>query len=261
MKQEFGFDPDKVQIEPEAYLLGALAFENINDGGQWETPLYEPQAENYETWGCTIWGGQNQIEIYFKKVFGFEPNYNEIFNYIKAGVGVGGGDPQKAYESFRHDGLVNHDLISFPATYEEFINPKQITPAIESTGKKWLVDYELWHEWLVKPTKEEIKFMLKSSPIAIGVTAWFEENGLYVDRGMKNTHWCVAYGYIEDARGIILKVFDSYDHSEKLLHPAHSISLAKRILIKRKPKGAEIKLTFWRRFWQGIKWYFAEILK
>jgi len=232
-----GFDPDKVYVEPEAFIFGSLSQKVIQPDGQWDEslPEFEHQAKSFETYGCTVYGSQNQVEIYLKKVFGMDKNYAERFNYTIIGITPPGANPQLAYQSFRHDGLINQELLPETDTLEEFKDIRKITPKLRSKGKEW--GYKLSHEWIRRPSKEDIKEALRYSPIALGVTAWFEEGGLYVDRGQKNTHWAVAYGYIEDEQGIILKIFDSYDKSFKLLHPDHNISIAKRILItKAEPK-------------------------
>lgn len=229
---KYGFDEKSIKIKENDYIFGASKLPNVifNETGQWETPTYEPQADKYETWGCTVWGSQNQIEIFFKKVFGFEPNYSEAFTYRFSDIKEGGADPQNAYESIRHNGVIDNALLSLPDTLEE-LRTLDISQSLIDKGEEWLLRYEFKHEWLIKPSKELIKNQLRCSPIAIAVTAWYEENGLYVDYGQPNTHWCVAFGYIEDARGLILKVFDSYDHSVKLLHPNHFISIAKGIYV------------------------------
>lgn len=236
--RQYGFSPDLVKIETKDYIFGSSPIPQIilKKDGQYDDylPVYEPQAEKYETSGCTVWGGQNQIETFFKKAFYFEPNFAEIFNYILAGITIEGANPQYAYQSFKNDGLVDNSLLPIPDTYEKFSDPKQITEELKLKGKQWLEQYDFKHEWIVNPTPEIIKNILPYSPVALGVTAWMEENGLYVDNGQPNNHWCLCYGYIEDERGIILKIFDSYDHSKKLLHPNHKISVAKRIYITKK---------------------------
>lgn len=237
MKREiknYGFNPD-IEIKDDEYRFGSLSTEVINPSASWTEflPIYEPQAEKYETWGCTVWGGQNQIEIYFKKVFGFEPNYNEIFNYVLAKVGPGGANPHTTYETFRKSGLIDHLLIPFPETYEAF-RTTSITPELKAEGLKWIAQYDFTHEWITNTTKENIKGLLKFSPIGVGVTAWIEDEGLYIDDGQPNTHWCVAFNALDTPKGIVLEVFDSYDHSIKKLHPNHNISVAKRILVKKK---------------------------
>ena len=69
----FGFQ--KETICPDHYILGGLSKVPrvvYQPNGDWRSflPKYEPQAENYETWGCAVWGTQNAIEILFKRVFG-----------------------------------------------------------------------------------------------------------------------------------------------------------------------------------------------
>lgn len=253
----YGFNPDLVEIEPEAYTtLGAkLPFTVYNETGQWETPKYEAQADMYETASCTVWGSQNAIEMYMMHVFGFEPNYDERFTRLHCDISVerGGGNPQDAYQSYRHDGLLEPNE-PMPPTLKEFEDKGYLTSERKHKAQQWLNKYTITHEWVDNCNdREVIKQLLRYSPISISVTAWYEKNGLYVDMGQRNNHWCTVYGYIEDERGIILKVFDSYDHSEKLLHPNHHISYAKRIHIsKALPK---------RTLWDILKSYLWDIFK
>src|SRR3990167_8244997 len=90
--------------KPEDWLtLGASGVVNRPDS-TWPLVLYEPQAEKFETWGCTVWGAENQIEIYIKEVYGIEPNYWEQFTYNDVGVNPPGPDPNLVYESIRDHG-------------------------------------------------------------------------------------------------------------------------------------------------------------
>src|SRR3990167_4449378 len=93
MTKQYGLDPSKIQIKPESWKTFGAAGEIHRPDSKWPVVLYEPQAEKYETSGCTIWGSQNQIEIFIKEVFGFEPNYLEQFNYNDVGVNHPGSDP------------------------------------------------------------------------------------------------------------------------------------------------------------------------
>jgi hypothetical protein len=77
-----------------------------------------------------------------------------------------------------------------------------------------------------------MKIALKTSPLGVSVSAWYEENGKYVDRGTRNNHWCVCYKIDEEG----VHVFDSYDHSKKILSLDHNIGRAKRIWLNRKTK-------------------------
>jgi len=68
---QFGFDEKKINIQPEEYVLGALSMEVKNPSGDWFSflPVYEPQAEFFESWGCVAFGATNQIEILMKKLY------------------------------------------------------------------------------------------------------------------------------------------------------------------------------------------------
>ena len=239
--KQYGFDERLIVKKPEDYSFGAwtkVPTTIYSPDGQWPLVLYEPQAEKYETFGCTIWGSENQAEMFIKKVFGFEPNFDERFTYLHSDVSVEnrGANPQNAYESARHDGYINDEPL--PDTFAEFIDKRYLTGTRIEAGKKWPQEYELLHEWVSDTSKENIVKLLPMSPVAISVTAWLQDSsGLFIDGGQPNTHWCVAFGYLKEfmgKKGIFLMVFDSYDHSVKTLHPDHRIAVAKRIHISRK---------------------------
>src|SRR3990167_6395190 len=106
--KQYGFDERLIVKKPEDYSFGAwtkVPTTIYSPDGQWPLVLYEPQAEKYETFGCTIWGSQNQSEMFIKGVFGFEPNFDERFTYLHSDLSVEnrGANPQNAYESARHD--------------------------------------------------------------------------------------------------------------------------------------------------------------
>ena len=268
--KNYGFNEELVVIEPEAYILGGkskVPTDIFRPDGQWKTPIYEPQAEKYETAGCTVWGAQNQIEIFFKEVFGFEPNYDERFIYQIVGIRRedGGTNPQNVYESIRKHGLIDNEPM--PETYDEFTDRSYLTVERLEKGKKWIrEEYDFYHDWLSDTSKETIKSALMLSPIAISVTAWQKDkDGLYISNGEPNGHWCVVYGYKEEhkgKKGIFLKVFDSYDHSKKILHPDHHIAVAKRIYIRKRVPGENpvVSTVVWSLFKFNLvqyirKWY------
>lgn len=232
----FGFDESKIDIRPEEYVLGALSGEIINPSSDWSAylPIYEPQAEKYETWACVPFGATSQIEIILKYLYKKEPNYSERFLYNLVGIEPGGTNPQLIYEAIRKQGLIDQEVLPMPDTFEEFRTPRPMDEKYLAEAKKWLEQYSYKHEWLIKPTKAQILENLKYCPIGIAVTAWFEQNGLYIDNGQPNTHWCIAFNGMETPKGIVLDIFDSYDHSVKKLHPDHYISVAKKILIIKK---------------------------
>lgn len=290
-KINYGFDESLVQKKPEDYVFGGfskLPNTKYRSDGQWQTPLYEPQAEKYETSGCTVWGSENQAEMFTKEVFGFEPNFDERFTYIKAGVTLDGANPHNAYESIRNDGVIDNEPL--PDTYAEFIDRAYITKERVSKGLSHKGKYDFLHEWVEDTSKENIKEVLQFSPVGLSVTAWNKNgDGLYTDGGRPNTHWCTAFGYVtlddistsEKLKAltntfavsrisikkmvkegkVLLKIFDSYDHSHKILHPEHRIAVAKRIWVGERKEGTAEDKVIATKVYVALKkinalWYF-----
>ena len=223
------------------YVLGDMNFMpwiEYREDGDWTQflPKYEAQARNFETFGCTVWGTQNQIETFEKAIFGTEPNYSENFTYLLTPVNIGyGADPQRVYDCIRHDGLIPNEDLETPDTPDAFTDISRITSSLLAKGQNWLTKYEIKHEWLwgVRPDNalELMKKALKTSPLGISVTAWHQNGeGKYIDNGMPNCHWCICYKI--DDTGIY--AFDSYDNSHKLLTLDHKIQRAKRIWMNKK---------------------------
>lgn len=207
------------------------------EDGDWTNylPKYEPQAENYETNGCTVWGTQNQIETLHNFLYKREPNYSERFTYLLVPIDpTHGSDPQRVYDSLRKVGLIDNALLPVPDTKEEFLDTSKITDEMYREGKVWLSKYELQHEWLWshRPDNavEVMKEALQTSPLGVSVTAWIQQDGKYIDMGQRNNHWCICYKI--DDEGI--HVFDSYNHSKKVLSLDHNIARAKRIWLNKK---------------------------
>ena len=229
-------------LDPSAYILGgviSLPKVIINPGRNWQPyfPKYEPQFNSsIDTAGCTVWGSQNCLETYLKKATGIEPNYSELFNYILAGIKPPGADPHKVLESIRKNKLIPNELLPFNESFTslEQLTPDLITSAMRQEAEKW--PHELKHEyvWNTKQTKDErkakIREYLQYSPLAVSVTAWIKQGDVYVDGGQPNTHWCelgkeVSNGWL---------IFDSYDHSEKVISFDHNIQICKRFYLQKK---------------------------
>ena len=232
--KNFGL-PSKIEITPDQWVLGSLRGQVLNPSGDWTPylPVYEPQAEKYETGGCTAWGLQNQVETLLKFLTGIEWNFSERYNYILAEIkSPEGQQPHITYESVRKWGLIDHSLLPIPDTYKEFITPKPMTLPYLKTGKMWLDRFEFKHEWVLdgkNPRQAEIlKDAIRYSPVCISVTAWTKRGDEYVDNGRQNNHWVLLVKY-EGDRPVI---FDSYDHAIKILSKDHVISYAKGIEIK-----------------------------
>ena len=240
--------------EAEAYVLGAanqLPKIVLRSDSDWSPflPTYEAQEDKYETYGCTVWGTQNIIETMLKFLEGVEYNFSERYNYILARVRPPGADPHIVAETIRKQGLIKNELLPLTDTYDEFIKPDPMTTNYLFQGSlfKYTLKHELVWGWNQKITEEErykrIKEALQYSPLGVSVTAWHEQNGVYIDQGQPNTHWTMLYGIGE--KGYL--IFDSYDHSHKVLSFDHHIEVCKRFqLIPRLPPGGAILDTISR---------------
>ena len=173
-----------------------------------------------------------------------EYNFTERFIGINAGTKPPGNNPHTVLEAVRKLGLVPESLLPFDQdllnSVEEYYSFKGGDQNLcQADGYKFITDYEIQHEWVIPPTQETIASQLKFSPIALSVTAWYEQDGLYVDNGQPNSHWVLCFKAEKVPEGYILHVFDSYEPKIKRLDPKHKIMFAKRISILNKKKVIE----------------------
>jgi len=255
-------------VELGAYILGdnKVPWIPYQEDGDWEPylPKYEPQAEHFETNGCTVWGTQNQIETFYKRLYGIEPNFSERFNYLLTPVNPDRGvDPQKVYECIRKHGLIDHRLLPVTRTRAQFLDETDITNSMLAKGIHWRETHDFRHEWLwrnpeKRPAnwKQLLKDALKTSPIGVSVTAWTEnEYGLFVSLS-GNNHYCLLYK-IADYKGHAdcMFIFDTYDHTKKVLHPDHNVRRAKRIWLNQTTSKRKLRkhMTILERIVDFIK--------
>ncbi len=197
-------------------------------------PTYEPQfGEGWDTDGCTVWGTLNALEFLFNKIFGVEANFSERFTYNLVPVRPPGSDPHKVAETVRSRGVVDQTKLPMTETFEDFCLPDPMPADLLILGQQWLGKFGFGHEWVFKEYHDQeervylMKDALKYSPLGVSVTAWFQDNdGIYIDNGMSNSHWCVCFGW-DDTKNA-WKIFDSYDQSVKLYSFNSAISFCKR---------------------------------
>lgn len=257
MKDEiknYGFVPEEVEknLDETHYLLGStskLGTDILQADGNWlpYIPAYEPQfTPNYDTYGCTVFGTLNALEVLMKKLHGGDYDFAERFIYILAGIRAPGGDPHKVAEIIRAKGLIEQALLPLTITYDEFIQPDPMTQSLLDKAHEFLNDKEIGHEWIFtnNPNTADriqmLKWALQRGTVAMSVTAWYQdENGLYIDGGRPNTHW-VCLVDIEEKDGKFYPIIiDSYDlilygkstAYFKKLHPDHKVFYAKRYAI------------------------------
>lgn len=242
-----------------AYFSGQGKIPRIpyQEDSNWEPwlPKYEPQAEKWESSGCTLWGAMNAIETLYKRLYGTEPNYDEWFNYPLIPIKRGGVNPHMTFENIRKYGMVNAGTTKTPNTIEEALDLNRITGTMRAKAQNWLVNHDFLHEyvWEEQPQNymEVLKEELKYSPLAVSVSAWKLVNGEYVsDQGSVNNHLCLLYKFDESGNPWI---FDTYNHSQKKLSKDHNIRRAKRIWLQKKDLQAlKSQLSFLQKLLNAL---------
>lgn len=228
----------KEPITPEQHIFGSASINSILQlDGQWDDflPTYEPQFEpGFDTDGCSVWGTLNTLEILVYRLTGQKPNYSERYNYILTPVSPPGQNPHLVAECVRKYGVIDNVDLPMADSFADFTQPNPMLTQWLLKGRDWLEVHAMTHDWLWDDTPlsldqkhEAITLALKFSPVSVSVTAWNEQDGVYVDLGLPNNHWCVCYGYNE----LGWKIFDSYDQTEKIYSFTSNIEMAKKYSI------------------------------
>lgn len=264
--KNYGFIEPKIDFNHYVCGDGRLGATVLNPSGNWENwlPVYEPQTlpDGEEEYGCTVWGMQNQLETLIKFLTKKERNFDERFNYNLANINPPGTDPQITYETGRRNGFTE-GVLPMTQTLAEFRTPRPMVEPYLSDGLNFEWNFD--HDWVLtgKETSDQRIQLLKSnlpiSPIGVSVTAWFEQNGIYVDNGLPNNHWCVLYK-MDDK---YFYIFDSYDQSTKMLPLTHTITYAKRITLTPKitpEKKKNIIIVFWELLKENLLSFFPSFV-
>jgi hypothetical protein len=252
--KNYGFRLNDV-ADPKAWEFGgvtSLPKIILNPDGNWKDylPSEELQhTDSFDTFGCTVYGTENVFQTLEKFITGETREYDERFIYNLARIIPPGADPHDVAEAFRRHGIIS-DRLPMTETLAEFMTPRPMTEALIAEGLKY--PRELRHEWVWKsPVTREtrVKLMrecLRYSPLGISVTAWIEDQGLYVDAGLPNTHWTMCFHIDDEDRPWI---YDSYHKAIKTLHPDHNIQVCKRYQLVPRVK-ANWWTELWRRLWR-----------
>lgn len=220
------------------YKIRNIPTEAIQLSGQWDEfkPRYEPQFENYETYGCPDWALHNGVELMGKRRFGVEWNFSECFNLWLLGYPRNGCDPDEADASAEEHGFIPAEDLPMPETEDDFKTHDHIPGSLLAKGQHWLYRYDFRTAlvWGFVPSLEKrqalMKLYLKTSPLLVSMTPGIERDGIYFDDGLPNAHRGVVYGWTEKG----WKFFDSYDHSEKILAFEHNIVHCKRLYLAKR---------------------------
>lgn len=235
-------------IEERAYIYGASPIPDVivKEDGQWDDdlPEGEPQKKSFETWGCTVFDGNNQIEIQESGVYGRKNNHSDRAGYIMAKISPPGADPHDIYEMMRKKGLLDESDLPWSSeitNLKQYALPKPLPRELLNKAYIWVQNNFFKHEYLPVASgnlisNETMMSALKRSVLAVAVYAWAYDGEKYVRAG-RDTHWTVVYGYKE---GEYWKCFDSYAPFHKKLDWNFEFGRAKRIYIREKTEEEKL---------------------
>lgn len=245
------------------YRFGSsvLSGEILRPDGDWRpyVPKEEDQNVNgVESSACYVEASQHAIATIEEESWDEKDNnYSSRFNALLSGGTQYGGDPLKAADSFRHDGLVPDSAMPFLNinSWEEFHSWKGVVEAsVRALGKRYLMNKSLGFDIVCeKHEKVEVKYAklrqaLKYSPCPVSVTAWYEaDDGWYKPEGMNDNHLTLLVYIDEENRPY---VWDTYSPYLKRLSKNFNFDFAMRWSVKKKTEQEQ--LSFLAQLLQGI---------
>jgi len=233
----------KPVIKAEDYIFGSSSVPDVilEPTGRWTDflPEDETQKKQFDSFGCTIFTTNNQVEIFSKRIFGGKPNFSDRAGYIMANIAPPGADPQTIYEMIRKSGIVDEKDLAWTDdinTLEKYSQPKPLPKNLLDKAKQWLNEVFFKHQYLPtingQITQETMKSALQRSPLAIAVDAWNLDTttGKYVRIG-EDTHWTLI---IEFKEGDYFLCYDTYSPFLKKLDWNFGFTVAKKIYLRKK---------------------------
>lgn len=260
------------EITPEHYRFGSnqLVGPPLVEDGNWEMylPPYELQNRNgLETSTCFIQAQQHTIATLLEEKYEEEldNNFSERFNLIYSDASPYGGDPLKAAESIRKQGLIPDILLPFSddlKTWDEFCsfkgsNELECTTEGELFLDKWKLNYDIvfTRDEPVEYKYKKLRQALKYSPVPISVLGWYQDdNGDYIKpKGTYDNHFTECFYLDNNNCPYVLDTYkDSNEQFIKKLSPFYNSDFAMRWSIT---KLEESKISLWQKL---IKWYFDQ---
>lgn len=226
-------------VQPEDFVLGTDqslgakfgAEVYINLEGDWSkyTPSTEDQAtRNGDTYACVSFGTLNAVEMLAKLRFKNSLNLSDRLLAKMSGTIVGqGNSPKKVAEQLRKGWSVNEPEWPDVDTVEEYYAepPTNLKTVAIARGAEFEFGYQL-----VPNTPTTIKAALRTSPVCIAVTAWVEQNGVYVRGSFPENHWTTIIKVLPNGNYLC---FDSFAPFIKEVSPEACKSVAMSYYLNR----------------------------
>ena len=168
-------------------------------------PIYEAQKRGFDSYSCVVYSGLNNIEIIFKKLFGFEINYSDRFLAGTTPVSpVKGTTYSKFWDAVRKYGMVLEEEYPWGGKNNmEYV--KRPPQEVIDKGKIFQNQFEIQHEWVdwagCDPNK--LYNALRHAPLQVSV----DSSATYTGKRSKATdHSVTIY------KGVKGKKFGIADH-------------------------------------------------
>jgi hypothetical protein len=224
--------------EPEDYLGGSsqsleakYGTTSVNPSGDWSR--YAPSTEDQDTsdgdtWACCSFGTSNAVEMLARLRFQEAMNLSDRFLAKISGTTVGqGNSPKTVADTLRHGWSVNEPEWPDVNTKEEYY--AEIPANLKTLAVARGAEFEFGYQYITN-TPASIKEALKSSPVCVAVTAWVEQNGVYVRGPFQENHWTTIIKVLENGN---YKVFDSFYPFIKEVSPEACKSIAMSYYLNR----------------------------
>lgn len=170
-------------------------------------PVFESQVRNgVDVFGCVVFSGLNNIEIYMKKVYGVDINFADMYPAGLIPVKPFYGTTfDKFWDAVRKYGLVLEEEYPWNGqdAYEYVKKPPE---NIIEKGKLFLDSYDIEHEWIdwAGCDPEKLHEALLYGPLQVSVNA----SATYTGRRDTNTNHAVTIVHSE--YGKRFWIFDHY---------------------------------------------------
>jgi len=243
-------------VTPEDYVFGSSPLKSkiVNPSGDWTEFLPKDEVQNVnnvEPYACVSFTTLNAIETLIRYQFKRRENYSDRFLAKISDTQVGGNSPQKVAEFLRKVGAVKEEAWDFGIdinTFDKYYAP--IPPKLFDLAREF--PYEFKHEY-VASSEAKILEALKTSPLGVSVSAWYEKDGMfYRPEGMPNNHFTTL---VQAVLGEYWLVFDSYDKHLKRIPWNTRFDVVKRFYLSEKSTGHT------QSFWGKIRTYICNLLK
>ena len=234
------------KIPETAYRFGSgqLTGKELRPDGDWRDYLPPEEDQNQrgvESSACYVEASQHSLATIQEEEFNLpNKNYSARFNALLSNGSVLGGDPLEGGQSIRHDGLIPDNLMPFgehTQSWDDFHSWKNVEQKkCKDEGKNWLqkwqpnYDIGFTKEELVMSKYIKLKQILKYSPPPVSVTAWYEENGIYVKPAGSQDNHLVELVYIDEQNRPHIR--DTYPPYEKILEPYYNFDFCMRWSLK-----------------------------